>query len=309
MDGKIHTIRGAIAPEGMGLTYSHEHLLWSPPEPYAAQDPDLVMEDVQAAIEEVKAFSQAGGQTLVEMTTPELKRSPEGLLAISEATQVQIIAATGFNKSKFCERMVGDKEVQALADSMVMDLTVGMNGSSICAGLIKASSSLDVMTQGEEKVFKAAARAHLETGAPISTHTEAGTLALEQVALLTGLGVKPERILIGHVDRKLERDYLTAIARTGVMLGFDQISKEKYYPDQRRIEMIKDLIAAGFQDQIMLSGDMARRSSWHAYGSNGPGLAYILGRFVPRLIKEGVAPAMTRHFLVDNPARFFAWEN
>jgi phosphotriesterase-related protein len=308
MDGKVHTVQGLLDPELMGLTYSHEHLLWSPPEPYSAQDPDLVMDDVNTAIDEVLSFSRAGGQTIVEMTTPELKRSPKELLAISKATNVNIIAATGYNKGKFCEKVIFDKDIDTLINDMLIDLQVGMDGTSICAGLIKASSSQDVMSAGEEKVFRAAARAHKQTGAPISTHTEGGTLALAQIALLINSGVKPDRILIGHLDRKLEPEYLLNIAQTGVYLGFDQIAKEKYYPDKERIEMLKILINAGFQNQILLSGDMARRSSWPAYGfGKGPGLSFILWRFIPCLIEAGVPAEVARCLLVDNPARFFAW--
>ena len=308
MDGKIHTLRGPIEPLLLGNTYTHEHLLWSPPQPYAAEDPDLVLDDLQAAEKELESFVRAGGQSLVEMTTTELQRAPEDLLALSEKSGVNIIAACGYNKSKFSEGFTVQKTHAELVREMLEDLTRGMEGTQIKAGLIKAASSRDKMSAGEEKVFRAAAEAHLQTGAPISTHTEAGTLALEQISLLTSLGVRPERILIGHLDRKLEEDYLLEVAKNGVMLGFDQIGKEKYYPDSERITMIKKLVKAGFQKQILLSGDMARRSSWPAYGfGKGPGLTYILWRFIPWLISSGVSVQTARQILSGNPAAFLAW--
>ena len=308
MDGKIHTLRGPIEPLLLGNTYAHEHLLWSPPQPYAAEDPDLVLNNVQAAEKELENFVRSGGQSLVEMTTTELQRAPEDLLALSEKSGVNIIAATGYNKSKFSEKFTASKTHTELVREMLEDLTRGMEGTKIRAGVIKAASSRDKMTAGEKKVFQAAAEAHLQTGAPLSTHTEAGTLALEQISLLTSLGVRPERILIGHLDRKLDEDYLLEVAKSGVMLGFDQIGKEKYYPDKERITMIKKLVKAGFQKQILLSGDMARRSSWPAYGfGKGPGLTFILWRFIPWLISSGVPVQTARQILTDNPAAFLAW--
>jgi predicted metal-dependent phosphotriesterase family hydrolase len=268
----------------------------------------LCLDSPQAAIQELGYFKNAGGQAIVEMTTVELGRDPVAMKTISKKTGVHVIAATGYNKSKFCETIVEGKTVEDIYPEMVMDLTQGMNGTDILAGVIKASSSRDGMTPGEEKVFQAAIRAHHATGAPISTHTEAGTYALEQIKMLTTGGVPPQKIIIGHLDRKLEWDYHEAIAATGVYMGFDQISKEKYWPDIKRIEFIKDLIESGHGHQILLSGDWARKSYWPSYGSGfGPGLTYILWRFVPWMLTEGVSQDAIQDFLVENPARAFSW--
>ena len=127
-------------------------------------------------------------------------------------------------------------------------------------------------------------------------------MALEQVQLFGDLGVHPSHIIIGHLDRKLEWAYLHDIAQTGVFLGFDQISKEKYYPDRLRIEMILRLIGHGFGKQILLSGDLARRSYWPSWGG-GPGFTYILWRFIPWLREAGASASHIEDLLINNPAR------
>lgn len=302
----IQTVLGPIAPEQLGVTYSHDHLLFCPPAPYAEQDPDLRLDDVDAAIRELGFFKAAGGQALVEMTTVEMGRSPAGLKAISQATGVHIIAATGYNKAKFSEPFVANRSVEEIAAEMVRDLTEGMDGTDIRAGVIKASTSQDQITAGEEKVIQAAAQAHLRTGAPVSTHTEAGTCALGQIERLRAAGVEPPSIIIGHLDRKLEWDYHLTIAQTGVYVGYDQVSKEKYWPDAERITFIKRLIEAGHGGQILLSGDWARKSYWPSYGfGNGPGLTYILWRLVPWMLEEGISRQAVEDMLVNNPARAF----
>jgi 5-phospho-D-xylono-1,4-lactonase len=150
---------------------------------------------------------------------------------------------------------------------MIADIHQGMDGTSIKAGLIKAGSSKNKISTEEEKVFRAATITHQATGVSVSTHTEAGTMGLEQVALLKAGGIPSERILIGHCDRNLDWDYHLALAQTGVTLGFDQIGKEKYYPDLDCVNFIRRLIDAGYVGQIALSGDLARQPYFPEYGA------------------------------------------
>ncbi len=304
----VQTVLGQIDASQLGVTYGHDHLIMRPPASFVADDPTLQLDDLDAALREVGFFKAAGGQALVEMTTVELGRSPRELKAIAEAHGVHIIAATGYNKGRFAEDIVATKSVDDLTAEMVRDVTEGMDGTDIRAGVLKASSSKNTMSANEAKVFHAAAAAHERTGAPISTHTEAGSYALEQIALFRAAGVDPGHILIGHLDRLLDWDYHQAIAATGVFMGFDQLGKEKYYPDAQRIVFIRRLIAAGHGGQIILSGDIARKSNWPSYGFGyGPGLTYILWRFIPWLLESGVTRAQVDDLLIHNPARAFSW--
>ena len=305
---KIQTVLGSINQEDLGVTYCHDHLLFRPPAPFDSTDPDLRLDDIEKIIREVNYFKLAGGNCIVEMSTIEMGRDPVGMKTISEVAGIHIIAATGFNKGKFCDPVVADQSIDQISSNMVIDLERGMDGTTIKAGLIKASSSQDKFTASEEKVFQAAIKAHLQTGAPISTHTEAGTMALDQIEILTKGGVKPKHIIIGHLDRKLDWDYLHTIARTGVFMSFDQVSKEKYYPDSERISMIIRLIKAGHGHLIMLSGDIARKSYFPSFGfGNGPGFTYILWRFIPWMLESGISTEMVNSILIRNPSQAFAW--
>ena len=211
-------------------------------------------------------------------------------------------------RGKFCEVFIKDMSVDDLVKQEIQDLTVGMGGTDIRAGLIKASSGLNNISTAEHKLFEAAAVAHQETGAPVSTHTEKGSMALEQIALLTDGGVEPAHIIIGHTDLNMDWENFLAVAETGVMIGFDQIAKEKYAPDAVRIDFIKRLIEAGHGKQIMLSMDLARRSNWPSFGFGyGPGLTFGLWRFVPWMLQSGVSRESVDDILVHNPARAFAW--
>jgi 5-phospho-D-xylono-1,4-lactonase len=298
----IRTVGGDIPPSDLGVCYPHEHLLARPPHGIGADD--LTLDSEQAMQRELNWFKQAGGNAIVDMSTPDYGRDAAGLARLYEASGVHIIAATGYNKEKFSESFLMDASVQELSERFVQELEEGMDGTGVRAGLIKASSTLDHISPLAERMFRGAARAHHATGAPISTHTEAGTMAYEQVELLQSEGVRPDRVIIGHMDRKLEWDHHLRVARTGAYLGFDQLSKEKYYPDRLRIEFILRLVSEGFGKQILLSGDMARKTYLPGYGSGGgPGFTYILWRFLPWLRESGLPEDAIQDLVVNNPAR------
>ncbi len=174
----IRTVLGDIDPAGLGVCYPHEHVLCSPPPDVT--DRDLEMDSEAAAIQELTWFKQAGGCALVDMTPADYGRNAPGMKRVSEVTGIHIIATTGLHKDKFSARIVMDKSIEELADRFARDVTEGVDGTDIKAGVIKAASSLNAITPNEGRVFRAAARAHQRTGAAISTHTEAGTMGLEQ---------------------------------------------------------------------------------------------------------------------------------
>ena len=302
----IRTVLGDIEPETLGACLPHEHLIARFPPPHDA--PDLTLDDEARAIEELRRFKAAGGCALVEMTTPDTGRDPRALRRISEAADVHIIAATGHNQETFCAPFLRDTAVETLAARFIREVRNGMDDTDIRAGVIKAASTLDAISPLAETLFRAAAHAHHATGALISTHTEAGTMALEQVALLRACGVAPSRILIGHTDRKLDWTMHHALARTGVYMGFDQIGKTKYAPDEARAAFIARLIREGHGQQIVLAGDRARRSGWGAYTTGQAGFAHVLTAFVPMLHDHGVTTAQIEMLLVGNPARALAFD-
>lgn len=298
--GIIRTITGDIAPENLGICLPHEHLLGRPPAPYDTQDPDLVLDDLESSLQEARDLRGTGVDSLVEMTPIDYHRDPAGLRTISEKSRLQIICATGYLKDKFCTPFVSQMTIDQLAEQFITEIQVGIGETDIRAGVIKAASSLNTITDNERKVFQAAAIAQQETGALISTHTEAGTMAREQIERLTSAGVAPDRILIGHLDRNMDWEYHQQVADTGVYFGYDQISKVKYYPDELRVEFICRMIEAGHGAQLMLSTDIARRSEFGAYGGS-PGHSVFMQNFVPMLHESGLSAGTINILIRDNP--------
>ncbi len=302
--GKVNTVLGQIENTQMGVTYCHEHLYTSPPPPVPDIDPDLVVDDFEDSIFEMQNFVRAGGGTLVEMTTRDYGRNVHLLRKVASTINSNIIVPTGFLKGEYHAPLVADKSINQLADEMIQDITTGIDGTDSKAGVIKGGSGFNLISKAEEKVFQAVALAQKNTGVPISTHTEAGTMGFEQVDILLQEGVKPDRIIIGHLDRNMDFDYHLSLARRGVYVMYDNISKEAYAPDKLRISFILDLIKLGFGKQILLSGDMGRKKYFTRRGG-GPGYTYILWRFIPWLKWSGASDEQIEDILINNPQTAF----
>jgi len=300
----IRTVLGDIAPEALGLALGHEHVFARPPADVT--DPDLHLDDEARSRAELAAFRDAGGGAVVEMTTRDYGNDAAALARISRSAGVHVIAATGFNKARFADRLSSTMTTAEIAAWMRQEVTTGIAGTGFRAGLVKASSGLDGPNPNERRVFEAAAEAHATTGAPISTHTEKGAWALGQVELLTQLGVSANRMLIGHLDLKPDLPYLREVAATGVFLGFDQFSKVKYLPDETRVELVAELTAAGHGDQIIISGDLARRSYLEAW-SGGPGYRYFLTGLPALFERAGIKRDRYLTFLRENTKRLLAF--
>jgi predicted metal-dependent phosphotriesterase family hydrolase len=301
------TVLGDVTPAKLGRTLCHEHLLTAPGGRFA-EDKDLLLDDPARSATALETFRSAGGGTLVEVTTPEFGRSSSGLRALSLRTGVHLVATTGHVSEDYWRGVIDldAASERSIAEEMLSDLTESMDEGEVRAGVIKVGSSLDRITTTEAKVMRAAAAAQAETGAPITTHTSAGTAAMDQIRVLEKAGVDPARVCIGHLDRRLVwREHLE-VARAGAFLGYDCISKEHYEPDTGRARFIARLLAAGHGEQICLSGDLARRSYLDAWGG-GPGYRYILEDFVSLLGAAGLDPGAVDLLLIDNPARLLTW--
>ena len=285
---------GPIPAAELGVTDAHDHLfLRSPALP--GQDFD----DVEKAVEEVAGSDV---ETIVEVTPIGLGRNPAGMREVSQRTGVHIIAATGYHRDAHYPpgHWVHSATAEQLAERVVADLQHGMDEQAVRAGVIKAGASYQRITMSEGRRLIAAAAASKETGAPILVHTEIGTMGHEIVDLLTREGVAPDRIILAHLDRNPDLELHREIADRGVWLEYDTVGRIKYRPDSQLL----DLIAGGRQDRIMLGLDLGQRDYFRAFGG-GPGLGYLMKRFVPRLRKR-IGDDAVRGILVENPASAFA---
>lgn len=298
-DPHVMTLLGPIEPEDLGICLPHVHLLCDPP----GADEDHRLTDVDSAESEVEAFVTMNGRALVECSTRDAGRMTAPLLEIAGFVPAHLIAATGRHNHRYASQMPNALDRDSLTEEFVNELTVGVDGTDARAGVIKVGTSLNDITDVERATLHAAAAAHRQTGAPITTHTENCTMALETIETLGLNGVTADRVIIGHVDRvPMSLNQHLRLARTGALLQFDQIGKSEEYTDQKRAERVVQLIEAGFGDQILLSLDYGRRSQLVSYDGK-PGLPYLSEWFMVLLLEAGLEALDVRKLVVDNPMR------
>ncbi|MGH8958161.1 MAG: phosphotriesterase family protein [Acidimicrobiia bacterium] len=301
---KVRTVLGDVDPSSLGVTYGHEHVSFNP---LLDRGSDFIRIEHSRSFEELSRFRLAGGSALVDATVAELGRDPTGLRDLSKASGIHVVAACGHSSQEWWDGAL-DLQLRSdleLVEEFVSDLTDGIGDTGVRAGIIKIGTSMDEVTNTEGRIIKAAAAAQRATGAPITTHTTAGTMGLEQIRRLYLAGADLSKVCIGHLDRRLVIEEHLEIAGTGVYLGYDQVSKEKYASDANRAQFLSRLVDAGFGDRVILGSDLARRSDLAAWGGS-PGLTHLATSFVDLLGQHGLDPEVER-FLIENPRRFLAW--
>jgi 5-phospho-D-xylono-1,4-lactonase len=309
--GTVVTVTGPMPARMLGVTNAHEHLFLSTP-----ALPGQELDDLDAAIAELKEARAGGLSSVVEMTPIGCGRRPDLLRAAAAAAEVRVIAASGYHRDAHYPpgHWVHDASLDVLAARVVTDLTEGMHPAdwldpslpldAARAGVIKAGASYQHISPSEARRLAAVAHASRRTGAAILVHAEVGTCGHEIVDTLSAEGIAPDRIILSHMDRNPDPELHTDIASRGVWLEYDTVGRIKYHPDSTLLDLIEAVAAAGHLERLMLGLDLGRRDYYRAHGG-GPGMRYLLGTFAPRL-RRRLGDAAADAILVQNPARAFA---
>jgi len=320
--GKIVTVLGEIEASELGVTMPHEHLLIDGEWPRDRHSYDLMLDDEDLACSELAHFASAGGSAICEVSTQDLGRDPDGLVRISTKTNVKIVMGTGWYKEPYYPAIVDQASVRKLANLLIEDISVGSGLYKARPGIIgEIGSHKGYVTAQEERVFRAAARASIETGLSITTHsvpdfwsTRNGVepVGLAHLKLLLEEGVAPDRVAIGHCTSWMHFDYHLALVELGAFVILDGIGATTWLGGMQDIPRLEELTAAyivdlidrGYVSNILVSQDVARKSVLKFYG--GHGYDYLLCEFIPRLRELGVNDDHIRTIIVDNPRRLLS---
>lgn len=305
MTGIVRTIGGDLPAELAGPTYVHEHLIIDTPL-VAGTMPHIHLHSVEEARAEVQACVAAGVRTMVDAMPAGSGRDPERLTRISITTGMRIVAATGLHTDKYYEAVewAGAESAELLAARFIADIEEGIDrhdyrGEQIerteaRAGLVKVASLSETLSERDLRLFEAGSMTTAVTGAPILTHTEGGHGGLHQIEALLGHGTSPGRIAISHTDKESDFGYHKAMLETGVFLCYDQGLRQ---PEQT-MSLVEAMVGEGFDAQILLGTDGARRSLWSTLGGS-PGLASLF-----EMSRDRLGPNVVEQIFVTNPARF-----
>lgn len=305
----IRTVLGDLDPQGLGRTNYHEHLIQITP--LLSGDE---LDDVARAATETGLLRDSGFDALVDLTPIGLGRDPDALATVAAETKVQVVGATGVHREAHyaTDHPVRGLDETQLIDVFVAEIDAGMYPSpftsraqhTVRAGTIKVGIGYWSISPFEERALAAAGQASQRTGASVVCHLELGSAAWEAADRLEAAGADRERIVLAHADRNPDPGLHRDLIESGVTLGYDGAGRTKYWPDSVLLDCLAAVVDAGAGAGILLGGDVARRSSFEAYGGM-PGMAYLGRRFVPR-IAERCGEETVQQILVDTPARVFA---
>lgn len=240
----IRTILGDIDAHQLGVTNCHDHLIRTGGMEINHGGEDMRLPSVDKATEEAGYFMKAGGNSIVEMNPIGLGRDIRKLLEVNRRLPgLNLVVTTGFHAGEFYDNAVhwvNLYTVEQIAELIVQEIEEGIDiydymgpivaRSTAKAGCIKIGTGYGTITPFEKKFITAAALAQRATGVAMNTHTQQGTMAIEQAQMLIGLGVPPEKIAIGHVQRNPDPWYHKKIASLGVTLMYDGGYRVKYRP-------------------------------------------------------------------------------
>lgn len=309
---KVNSVLGPLDTADLGFTLMHEHLVVG----FAGitqNYPELLGADyVDRVVDGLKKAKEGGVDTVVDATTLDLGRDVNLMAEASRLSGVNIIACTGwwFDVPRFFEGVSADQ----LARLFIREIRVGMCGTDIKAGMLKAASDISGVTPAEEVILRGVARAHLETGVPIMLHSYApGRVAERQLAVLRKEGVNLRRVKVDHSNDTTDVEYLIWILGQGCYLGLDRYPGRNVSP-MARTKTMKELIEAGYADRLLPShdcllvrvqADNAEMSEEERLRLNPHGYLYVNKVVFPWLREMGVSESTLDRLCVTGPRNFF----
>ncbi len=324
----VNTVVGRIPVKEIGVTLTHEHMMYG----FTGYNSDVTLapfkrtQIVNDGVRLMKDLRDCGVKTFVDATPSDSGRNPEVLKEIAEQTEFNIVCSAGLyyeaeGGSAYWKlrNALGVDILTELYDTFMQEINVGIGGTEIKAGVIKVGTSKNMITDYETKVLAAAARASRDTGVPIITHIQEGTMGLEQAELLLSEGAKPNNIMIGHMCDNTDLDAQLKVFSKGVYVGFDRMGVQGFVGcpmDAVRYDIIKGIIDKGYGHKLILSNDtinswLGRPFAWppalkEALVNWYP--THVFKNVFPALKKKGLSDAQINAFVVENPQKLFAGE-
>jgi phosphotriesterase-related protein len=300
--GQAVTVLGPIAPEHLGRTLIHEHVLVDfigadaiRPGRY---DPDEVFLKALPHLRQVKS---AGCETLVDCTPAYLGRDAGLLRRLSQASGLQIVTNTGFYgaaQDKFVPAFAYAETAQQLAARWVKEFEEGIPPSGVRPGIIKIGVNSGPLSEIDAKLVKAAAITHQQTHLTIASHTGDGVAAMAQISMLKSLGVAPAGFIWVHAHNEADSRLHLRAAEAGAWVEFDGISSATA---EKHVELVLGMKQAGHLSRVLLSQD----SGWYHVGEPSGGsfrpYDFLFIEFLPLLRRAGVSPEEIETIMIRNP--------
>lgn len=315
----VETVTGPIEIDQVGPTLMHEHVFVLSAEILQNFGEYWETEErIADAVAKLTALAERGITTIVDPTVIGLGRYLPWVQRVAEQVEIDIVAATGiytYDEVPFYFHYRGvlfDNEDEPMVRMFVKDIVEGIADTGVKAAIIKCATDQKGLTPGVERILRASARAHRETGAPITTHTDAGTFrGRDQQQVFLDEGVDLSRVVIGHCGDSTDVDYLRELMDQGSTIGMDRFGLDLLLPFEDRVDTVARLCEQGYADRMVLAHDAACYMDWFDMDLQpvmAPNWHYnhISDDVLPALRDRGVSDAQIETMLVANPRRILA---
>jgi phosphotriesterase-related protein len=300
----IMTVRGPVPAAEWGPVLPHEHVMcdfvgaaetgrhrYRPDEVCAVMRPYL------------RAARERGITGFVDCTPAYIGRDPVLLRRLAEDVDLHVVTNTGFYKEPYLPPSAFTESADPLADGWVREYEEGIEGTGIRPGFIKIAVNPGPLIEVQQKIVRAAARAHRRTGLSIASHTAHGEAAMEELDLITAEGIDPTRFIVVHTDAEPDRAFHLAICDRGAWVEYDGIGGR---PVEEHVELITWFLRERGPDRLLLSHD----AGWYWVGEPNGGTQRdfntLTDVLLPALRARGISDDTLHQLLVRNPARAFA---
>ena len=305
--GSVMTVLGPIPADQLGYVLPHEHPYCQLRQADFRYDFPDQFDDDRVVTAEVAAFGELGGTTLVDLTVPDIGRSPERLRTLSENTGVQIVMGCGWYRGNYyrAEDVIDKRTAGSLADQLIGEITEGVDGTDIKPGVIgEIGVEKTWVAPAEERVLRGAARAHKETGLALGAIHAIGPVAPDILTIFEEEDVDISRVAVGHCDSYPHMEFLEGLIARGAFIMFDncgQYGALKTF-EEHIMNTVKELVDKGYEDYILLSHDTCKFPQFKIHG--GPGFVYISETVIPTLRAMGITEETINKITRDNPRRW-----
>jgi phosphotriesterase-related protein len=324
----VETVTGPIDASELGTTLIHEHLIyrdeavtyhWPHLETLAPKEPFRFGQDAEygLALESARAVLDRGVRTLVEPTGMFGGRDVAFSRRVAAETGLQVVPCTGIYTYDYLPMFFLTRDADAMAELFVHDITEGIRDTGIKAAFIKCAADEPGVTENIEKVHRAAARASVQTGAPIMAHSRpASGTGPRQIEIFLEEGVDPRKVQIAHTGDTDDLDYIEQVLESGAVIGMDRYGLEIFLPIERRNATVLALLERGYADRMMLSQDYCASFDWYppeaekqltdAGAVHNWSMTLVFDEVIPALREGGMTDAQLETMMVENPRRWLA---
>ena len=301
------TVDGEMPASEIGMTLTHEHVLvdfiGADSTGYHRWDRSEVVRQVLPHLMELKEF---GYRTMMECTPAYIGRDPVLLKILSDSSGLNLLTNTGYYgaaNNQYLPDFVYRESAGELAERWIAEWVDGIEDTGIKPGFIKIGVAGDSLSSTHEKLVRAAAITHLETGLVIASHTGPAKLAFREMEILKEEGVSAQAFIWVHAQQEKEYEKYKEAALQGAWVSLDGVSENNITDYIERLDYMRsqDLL-----NRVIISHD----AGWYRPGEPGGGqfrpFTAIHEYLVPALLQRGFTDEEVQQLLIGNPASAFS---